>query len=593
LLADANKADFSPRALETTLAGFYPRLAELNEASFVTAARALHTAGSGLTVAELRRAMKEQVQMSNETKAKWMGTTVGENDVKLVPEDFRQVGRARVGLGPVAIQPAREPLSAELWLTDVGNARRLWELAGQDIRWVRDMGAWAIYDGRRWVLQKDEPTHIAKQVSESLHHVLESIRKVGNVSTGTLTKEIADFAKRSASSSSISDMINLFKSEPGIAKNASDFDANVFLLNAENGAFDLRTGEAHPHRREDLCTKLAPRVDTTGTCPTWEAWLDDVFDGGESMRFFLQEALGYSITGCTEEQCLFFVPGPGSNGKSTLFRVLQAALGDYAGQTPRTLLMADERGGQRHPTELTTVKGVRFAYSSETPEEGHLDETKMKALTGGDPVTARYVNNNFFTFTPTHKFWLGTNHLPRIHGTEHAIWRRIRVLPMPNKYWREDDPQRPEDGLLIDVTMEPRLMAELPAILGWIVRGAAIWHSRRSQGLSTLQSPREVNAATRTYRLEQDRIEQWLDECCMVGDGYRDQSAKLYAAYAEWCQGIGERAEGFRVFGRRLTTAGFEHAKVSGGVHARTGLRIAVPQERNAGLTGRRHLKSV
>lgn len=517
--------------------------------------------------------------------------------------------RERLGLdGQVHhedLLPAAYQLDDALAFTDVGHARRIWELCGSEVRWVRDVKSWAVYRYGAWEMGQDERViAMAELVAEAL--ALESMeleRQAAAVDPedprakwlSSRAKAAMGAAKRAASATGINAALSLLKAQPGIALSMPDFDSASSVMLCGRRWVDLQGAGDRRARRSDLFTRRAPAMAEPGVdCPAWRAWLADVL-GSEEMAEWAQLAIGYSLTGSCVEQCLFLLTGTGSNGKSTFFRVLAQVLGDYAGPTPRTLLLAEEQGRDRHPAELAALRGLRVAYAPEVPQDRRMDEEKVKVLTGGDSISARYMGGNWFDFEPQHVLWLGVNKLPRVYGTDHAIWRRIRVVPFEQTYWRMADPRRPADGRLVDPTMEARLLEEVPAIVRWAVEGARMWHRRRATGMEGVPVPRAIADATAAYRLGEDRVAAWVEECCIVAAKERAESSVLYRHYSEWVGGHGERPESMRTWGQRMTDGGYDTQKANA-VNWRVGLRLAHEHERRAELTGvnpRRGLKPV
>ncbi len=231
--------------------------------------------------------------------------------------------------------------------------------------------------------------------------------------------------------------------------------------------------------------------------------------------------------------------------------------GDYSGTAAAGVLI--QSGGNDHPTGLADLQGRRFVVSSESGEAGKLNEEQVKALTGGDTITARRMRQDFFKFQPTHQLILQTNHKPRIAGTDDGIWRRIRLIPFTVKF----------TGDRKDVTLPERLNAELSGILTWAVMG---WHWYKAEGFKA--TPAAVKAATDEYRESSDAIGAFLADCCTVDKVLSAKAGDLYRAYCQWADDNGERAKSQRDFGMRLTERGFTKAR-SGGVHMWRGLVIA------------------
>ncbi len=250
--------------------------------------------------------------------------------------------------------------------------------------------------------------------------------------------------------------------------------------------------------------------------------------------------MGYAATGDTREQALFFPYGSGANGKSTFLALIMAALGEYATQAAPELLTYSKT--DRHPTELADLVGVRFVASLEVDEGKRLAEALVKQMTGGDHMKARRMREDFFDFVPTHKIFLAANHRPVIRGTDHAIWRRIHLVPFEVTIPDADQ----------DKGLGTRLHAELPGILHWIVEGCTAW---QRHGLGV---PDVVRQATTEYRAEQDVLGGFLaDECELLATATVTSKA-LYGRYMEWCKRTGETPIGQRWLAPRLLERGLQ-----------------------------------
>jgi putative DNA primase/helicase len=327
-----------------------------------------------------------------------------------------------------------------------------------------------------------------------------------------------------------------------------ELDSDPWLLNVENGTLDLRTGQLLEHDYSQFITCLAPvRFDEWAGCPTWGRFVNTIFDNDLQVIGFVQELLGYCLTGDTREHILPIFYGTGANGKTTLVNTVQDMLGeDYAIASPRDLLMASSANS--HPTALATLFGKRVVSCQESAQGARLDEALVKQATGGDSIRARRMREDFWQFQPTHKLFLITNHKPEVRGTDEGIWRRIRLVPFTVRI--PDDKQ--------DKTLPDKLRAELPGILNWCLEGCLRWQKR---GLSL---PPAVQAGTAEYRLQQDVLGQFLAERCLTGEGHRCRAGQLFTAWGEWCKRNGEHEGTQRRFGQAMTERGFQRQGSNG-----------------------------
>jgi putative DNA primase/helicase len=289
-------------------------------------------------------------------------------------------------------------------------------------------------------------------------------------------------------------------------------------------------------------------------------FLDEIFLGDKDLIGFIKRVIGYVLTGDVSEQVLFFFFGTGRNGKTTLIEIVLSLLGEFGIQAAPEILSL--RNGEVHPTEQADLFGVRLAAAQEVKEGGLWDERAVKALTGGDRIRARKMRQDFVEFPPTHKFIVCANHKPVVKGVDVGIWRRIKMVPFKATIPAEKcDPRLPE-----------KLRAELPGILNWAVEGCLEWQK------AGLAPPPQVEAATSSYKAENDVVGRFLDEVCQIESTARINNADLYRAFQDWCKDTGEHFVSARSLGERLEDRGLPMRKV-GGVNLRLGVRLSQAHE--------------
>ena len=366
------------------------------------------------------------------------------------------------------------------------------------------------------------------------------------------------WAVQSGADARIAAMKRLARDQPGISVSQRELDVRPFLLNCKNGTLDLRTGELRRHDPADLQTICLPHdYDPSATCPRWLKYLDRVMAGDSEMIGYLQRVAGYALTASTREHCLFLLHGPGRNGKSVFLNVIRWILDGYATATDSNILLARDC----HHTALAALQGKRLVTISEPSTNGRLDESKVKSLASEDPITARWLYGNPFTFEQTHKFFLAANYLPEIHDQDQGIWSRIRPIPFSVTI-----PEAERDKHLLEW-----LKDEAGGILAWMVEGCLDWQRR-----GHLAEPRAVLEAWRRYKEETDPLRGFLEDCCVLGDGHRIKPSLLHAAYLDWARSHpGELANPLNPtsFGRSLSSKGIE-VKESGGVRYRVGITL-------------------
>jgi putative DNA primase/helicase len=438
----------------------------------------------------------------------------------------------------VGVPPPADTSDADLHrfsLTDMGNAERLVRLHGPELRHCETWGSWLTWDGRRWM--KDDNGEVERRAKFTVRAIY---REASQVENPERRKAVAKHALDSEKKTRITHMIDLAKSDSSIAVRPANFDQDPWLLNVANGTVNLRTGELRPHRREDLLTRLAPvNYNPEALCPRFLEFLHQITGGNDSLIGYLQRIVGYALTGDVSEQCLFLLYGTGANGKSTFLEVIRTLQGDYARQADFSTFLSKDRDPVRN--DLARLAGVRLVSAVEVAEGRRLAEVLVKQVTGGDTITARFLHHEYFEFEPTFKVFLATNHKPEIHGTDHAIWRRIRLIPFTITI-----PQERQDKRLLQ-----KLKAELSGVLNWAIQGCLEWQREE------LCEPGEVLAATEEYREEMDPVGTFLTECCIQAPGLQTPAADLYHTYEEWCRKNGEDLMSPNALGPRLRERGF------------------------------------
>jgi putative DNA primase/helicase len=399
----------------------------------------------------------------------------------------------------------------------------------------RALGGWLRWDGRRW--RRDESESVFE---EARRYVLDLGVKL--FETGADSKTIAA-AARYRDRAKLDAIVTIARRLDGIAAAASDFDQHPDLLNARNGVIDLRTGELQPHDptlRITQCTNVDYRPDATHADVT--AVLQAVSD---DVRPYLQKLCGYAATGHVTEDVMPVDDGNGSNGKTTLLTAKRAALGDYASVADARLLMKSAH--EEHPTLFADLRGRRLVTIEETAEGGSLRVEAMKFLTGGSPIKARFIRGDYFEFTPTHLLIIGTNHRPAVNSTEHATWRRLRLIPFPYRYAKPDE-MRPGDRP-VDLKLRDRLQhgrQQREAMLAWIVAGAAAWNR---DGLGEC---REVTVATDAWRRSEDVILRYCHDRLEFDPHASESVQTVYDRFRDWCDSEGRTPTSLKEFRKRF-----------------------------------------
>jgi putative DNA primase/helicase len=346
-------------------------------------------------------------------------------------------------------------------------------------------------------------------------HVFHSARLVCRAAAVACDKK--GTAKALASAKTQAAVVAIARSDPRIAATASQWDVDPDLLNTPNGVVDLRTGEVRAHRADDHMTKIAAvsPAERNADPRLWMTFLETVMPD-EKTRAYLQAIAGYCLTGHTREQILFFLFGPGGNGKGVFVHTLERILADYATTASIETLLTSKY--ERHPADLAKLYGARLATVGETAGNRTWDEAKIKNVTGGDTITARFMRMDFFDFLPQFKLLVSGNHKPSFSSVDEGIRRRFRLIPF--------EVVIPEEKR--DVQFEEKLRPEWPAILRWAIEGAVRWHAEG------LQPPPVVSTATNEYLAAEDSFERWYED--HVDSGAFTATKDAFASWAAYCE---------------------------------------------------------
>lgn len=430
--------------------------------------------------------------------------------------------------------------------TDIGNALRLADRFHLDLRYVPTHG-WMRYEGHRMVQLAASPMDEGTALPELILTEAREQMDPGRV------QELAKWAVKSSSEGRIRAALNIMSDMPSIRATHEMMDRNPTDLNTPIGVFDLNTGSVHTTAASNMLTR-STRVFPKPGAPVFDNFLKRVLPS-QDVRNYLQRAVGYSLTAMTREEVFFILYGSGQNGKSKLLSALNYALDSYAHSFDPKLIMQQKYEG--HPTNIASLHGVRFAYSSEVDHGAVLDEGRVKALTGGDEITARFMRKDEFTWRPSHKLWIATNHLPVIKGTDKGMWRRIVVIPFDVAI---SDDER-------DNMLEEKLFAEAAGILAWAIDGASEY---LRYGLNP---PVEVQMASDHYKQEQDSTSMFLNECTYPDPNAVCPAGDLYLKYKRWAEDNGVPPLSSNAFGRELSRLQYEPVLIQN-KRARRGLRL-------------------
>jgi putative DNA primase/helicase len=411
------------------------------------------------------------------------------------PEDRLRAAGAQFTAGPAAEAPEFSDDALALAFTAQHEGELLF---------VPEWGHWLRWDGTRWA----RDTTLA---------VRELVRLVCREHAANAVSE--HVGRGIASAQRVLAVERMARTDRQHAREASAFDVDPWVLNTPAGVVDLRSGVMQPRRRSDLVTKVTA-VAPGGACARWLRFLNEITQGDAEMVAYLHRWCGYAMSGDTSAHAFLFLYGPGGNGKSVLLNTLAHVLGDYA--TTADLELFNAGSGNSHSTGIADLRGARLVLAQETEQGRALAEAKIKAMTGGDKIKARFMRQDFFKFAPLFKIMMAGNHRPVIRNPDDAMRRRLHLLAMTYK------PPAP------DRELQAALLAEAPGILAWAIQGCIAW---QREGLGSCEA---MTTATADYFAEQDLLAQWLAERC---EPVRNSEVPSSALFRDWQAWAGEHGE--------------------------------------------------
>lgn len=459
--------------------------------------------------------------------------------VELKKYGGRNKFRALFGL-PEAEAPLAQPEPEDFPYTESGDAEHFAQMYAERVRYNHRKSRWLIADDETGLWLPDPVDEMYELAKASMR---ERQKRALMIDDQSRRKVAMDWALRGENRSRLSNLLALAASVPPLADNGDNWDSDPFLLGCMNGVIDLRYGvvrKASPDER--ITMRVGVPFDRTKRSELWEDTLDAIFapviDSSDSatdlieaaqarhleaqanMVSFVQRAFGYTATGDCSEECCFFIYGGGANGKGTLTQTLSHLLNDYHDEMPATTLERSKFGAGI-PTDLADLDGKRFVTNAEL-QEMTVNEARLKAITGRDEITARFLHEDFFSFIPVCKIWIATNNKPKIVGQDDGIWRRIHLIPFLNKFEGPTDNKK-----LKDILREPE---HQQGILTWLVEGSMDWY------WNGLRPPQAVIDATKEYREESDVLTPFLEGRCTFGSTVKCVGKDLWAEYQHWCE---------------------------------------------------------
>jgi putative DNA primase/helicase len=432
-----------------------------------------------------------------------------------------------------------DPADGREELTELMVAKRLVTTVGEDLRYLPAEKSFLVWDSTRF---RRDDIGMADLLAKN---TVLGMRDLVTTGPGRQQMEMHRTWLNLQTAGRVSGILKLASTEPGVPVRPEELDADPNVLNCRNGTVDLRTGELRPHNRGDLITRLV-NVDYVPGAQSdlWDDFLRRIFKANPELIGYTQRLLGYATTGHNSEQILPIAHGDGNNGKSQLLNAVRILLGDYAMQMDVEVI-AHQRWRQ-HTTELTDLRGIRLAVTTELNEAQRLNEARVKLITGGEAIRARgmYQNNKEFESTAT--VVVVSNKLPRINGTDEGIWRRIRRWPFQEEIEAKER--------IVDY-YKVLLATSSEAILAWLIEGAQGWYE------TGLETPDIVLEATDEFREQEDSFAGFINSSCTHKEDSRTLAKLLRERYETWCHDAGLDPVSKIVFGKRLATLGYAKDK--------------------------------
>jgi len=456
---------------------------------------------------------------------------------KAVMAERARIEKDKAAKDAIAAAESEAHAVSEYGPTEDAIAGQFVETVTEVMRYEQTSESWYLWNGALW--RKD-------LTSKAYDIVRVHLREVRHRDTGK--KTFIDAIER------------LSRKDQRIAVTHEIWNRDLLLLGTPAGTVDLRTGELREPNLSDFITNrtLVAPADTS-ECPQFLDFMESSCGGDHEFMRFLQVFGGYCLTGSVKEHALLFLYGEGGNGKSVFQNVLAKLMGDYSATAPMEMLIAQNY--ERHPTDLAGLVGKRLVTASETEEDRAWAEAKIRQMTGGDPITARFMRRDFFTYNPNFKLLIIGNHMPRLHNVNDAMRRRFKIGPFTNK------------PVAVDRDLEERLIREEgPEILRWFIDGCLDW---QRYGLSP---PPTIVATTESYFADQDLFGQWLTEmCCLSEDKANafELHVYVYTSWVLYCEASGEKAGSKKALTGRLRAKGCEPALGSHGVSILRGIMLS------------------
>lgn len=434
-------------------------------------------------------------------------------------------------------------IAGEMQFSDITNRDFFIKAYSEKVRYCISWNKFLIWNGTCW--QIDTRGRVEEMCVDFIHKMYRALRSIDDLQLKIIFEK---HLVRSENYRRIQGMVGLLKMSKDIKVEDFEMDKDHLLFNTQTQTINLRTGKIRDPSNKDLITNKSNFVfQKDAMCPTWNLFLQQIFNNDNDLIRFVQKAMGYALSGDVSEQCLFILWGTGANGKSTFLNVLHHLFGDYARSTMIETFM---KKNSEQSNDLARLKGARLVTTSEIEQGKPLSESLIKTVTGEDELTARFLYGEYFSFKPTFKIFMATNHKPKIRGADNGIWRRIKMIPFTVTIPPE---QR-------DKKLTEKLIAENSGILNWLIKGYAMW---KKEGL---EEPDAVRQANEEYRMDMDAVGTFVTDCFEIDASlkWRLHTKILYETYMKWCVKNNEKIMSQKWLALRMQEKGFKRIATNG-----------------------------
>jgi putative DNA primase/helicase len=420
----------------------------------------------------------------------------------------------------VIILPDALPNPLKYNMTHAGAADAFCDRFGHLLRFDHVRQKWYVWDQHRWRLDEDEAVH-----RMALDHARRWTHEVTDAATDSLDRnKWTNFTTKLEQRPQLQSLLWFARSHQIVKVSGLTWDTDPWLLCVKNGVLNLRTGELRDgHPMDEITLQAGVAYDPEAQCPKWLTFLSEIFGTTQAdteVIEFVRQFCGYLLSGITSEQIVVFCHGKGRNGKGRLLHAVRGVLGDYSAVLPFSSLIS-KHGADQASNDLAAIQGKRLVTASEINEGTRLNEARIKALTGEDPITARFLYKEFGTFEPVAKFVLSVNHKPIVKDDSVGFWRRVRLIPFLRQF----------DGTAQDKGLDAKLQVEWPGILTWALAGCTAW---RQAG--QLPEPETVKKETKDYQKDSEPLGDFLDACTVESEDDVVGANQLFKAYLHWCE---------------------------------------------------------